>query len=1110
MNAFNLSACACGALLIALTLHAAPDWENEAVTHINREPRRASAMPMLEDRIFSLNGDWSFHFSMTPDQRPADFYLPAFSTASWSTIPVPSNWQLHGHGTPIYTNETYPFKADPPRVTGEPPKGWTAFEERNPVGSYRRSFTLPSGFNKGQTFLRFDGVEAAFYVWINGEKVGYSEDSYTGAEFNVTPYLRAGTNLVAVEVYRWCDGSYLEDQDFFRLSGIFRDVTLFTTPNLAIRDFFIRPSLDSTYTNGVVNADFILRNYGAVQTGPTVLTFAADGLFEEKIPVPAVKPGEEVTVSLKDKIIPNPNPWTAETPFLYPATLDLAPMDEIRFCRLGFRTIETGPEGQLLINGKSVILKGVNRHETTPDHGRAIPYDMMALDIQLMKENNINTVRNSHYPNHPRWYELCDEYGIYVIDEANIEAHQLRGTPQALNDNPAWAPAYTERAMSMVERSKNHPSVIIWSLGNETGWGKNLEAAAAAIRARDATRLIHYCDAPKPSPFTDMDSVMYPALDRLERIATDGSTRPFLVCEYAHSMGNALGNFQAYMDLFEKHPRLIGGCIWDFVDQSLRADYDPALRAYRPRPFTGKALAWGGKFGDQPNFGSFCDDGILTADRERKGQTPQVKHTYQYIKFDRTDSTLTIRNAYFHKTLHDHSLSYTLTDATNAVSPTILALPPLAPGQTYTAPIPTNHNILAWVTPPGLRLEGPLQARIDASEAHAFLPHAPVAMPPPAYTYLTTPVAIAHNADGSITVSSVEMTATFADGTLAALAKKGTPILIPGKGPRFQIYRAPVSNDRWIRGSSAWQSLPAMKNTCLSMTAQQTGPAAQITAEFKTEGSEIGYTYRLVWTVSDKFIRCDSAFTPATPETVVPRLGFTLSLDPRYTTAAYQAYGPYENYPDRFGACWYGTFTAPVAQFWVPYSETQEYGARQHARHLTLSGAPTTPKVTFFTTETPFSFSLNRWDALTLNRASTPDRLPASEAVILNLDYAHLGLGNGSCGPRPLPQYTLHNIPFAFAFCINLDGTPTSYLNTVGTPLITRDPANRVTLTSSTPSRPITYTIDDGPEQTYTAPFILESGTVTARVAKTALVELTSPPATVTYAKAPPSGEPLK
>lgn len=1100
MNAFALSISALGALLLTQPLHAAPDWENEAVTQINREPRRASAMPMLEERIFSLNGDWAFHFSMRPDLRPLDFYTPTFDASSWQTIPVPSNWQLYGHGTPIYSNETYPFKVDPPRVTSEPPKGWTAHEERNSVGSYRRTFTLPSGFNQGQVFLRFDGVESAFYVWINGKQVGYSEDSYTAAEFNVTPFLRAGTNSIAVEVYRWSDGSYFEDQDFFRLSGIFRDVTLFTTPNLAIRDFFFRPGLDKTYTDGILNADFTIRNYGTSTSKPTTLSVAVEGLFDEKITVPAVAPGSEVTVSIKDKTITAPEQWTAETPNLYPAILTLMPGDDMRFVKLGFRSVEAGPEGELLINGKSVILKGVNRHEASPDHGRAIPYSMMALDIQIMKANNINTVRCSHYPNHPRWYELCDEYGIYVIDEANIEAHQIRGTQHSLNDKPSWKHVYIERAMSMVERSKNHPSIIFWSLGNETGWGKNFEAASDAIRARDTTRLIHYCDAPKPSAHTDMDSIMYPALDRLEGIATNGSKRPFVVCEYAHSMGNAMGNFKGYMDLFEKHPRLIGGCIWDFVDQSLRAEYDKNAGKYRAKPFVGKALAWGSKFGDAPNFGSFCDNGIVTADRENKGQTPQVKHIYQFFKFNRDATGLTIRSTYFHKTVADYSLSWIQTDATNSVSPTIIALPTLAPGQTFTAPIPAEGNILAWVTAPGLRIEGPLEALIEAAEAHAFLPEKEIVIPPPQYNYLATPTKIARGEDGTITVSTGSMTATFANGTLFALESKGNPVLIPGKGPDFRLYRAPISNDRWIRGSSVWQSLPAMKNTCISMTAEAAGPAAQITADFKTEGSEAGYTYRLVWTVNDKFIRCDGAFTPTGPETIIPRLGFALGLDPRYTDASYQAYGPFENYPDRTDACWYGTFNTKISKFRIPYSETQEYGNREHARWLTLSGKDV-PKVTFFTTDTPFAFSLTQWDSVELNRASTPDRLPKPEKVMLNLDYAQLGLGNASCGPRPLPQYMLYSKPFAFAFCINLDGVPVSYLNVVGTPLITRDSANLVTITSSTPNRPITYTIDGGEEQTYTAPFTLESGTLMARVAKTALVELTSPPTVVTFAK---------
>ncbi len=1092
-------------LFFAATAFAAPEWEDETISQINREPHRASLLPTAPGSVLSLNGDWRFHYVDTPAERPEGFHKPEFGVSSWKTIPVPSSWQVQGYGTPLYSNAAYPFNVDPPRVTGEPDKNFTAFKERNPVGSYRRDFTVADAFAQGQTFLRFDGVESAFYVWLNGAFIGYSEDAYTGAEFNVTPHLRPGKNTLAVQVYRWSDGSYLEDQDFFRHSGIFRDVTLFTTPNLMIRDVFLRSGLDRTYTDGTVDAEITLRNHGET-SAPTELLFTLGDLLTETLTVPVIETGKEITLAFGGKTVPKPLQWSAEIPNLYPVNITLAANGDSRTFKTGFRTVETGPQGQLLINGKSVILKGVNYHDTSPDHGRAIPFELMVKDIRIMKENNINTVRNAHYPRHPKWYELCDEHGIYVVDEANIEAHGLYGRKPNLSDLPTWEHVYTERVMATVERSKNHPSVIFWSLGNETAWGKNFAAASDAVRARDTTRLIHYCEAPWGSKNTDMDSIMYPSLDRLEAIGRENTARPFFVCEYAHSMGNAMGNFEEYVALFKKYPRLIGGCIWDFADQSIRATRDPKTGRYTAAPFTGEALAWGGMFGDNPNSGDFCDNGIVTADRKPKGQLAAVKKAYQPATFTlEKEGKVTIRNDYAFKSI---TYSYfSISDGRRRRSSGGSLT--LSPGEESTLCYFDDDN--APETTIGI-LERPLtpKLRSDASEdlVEYALAHTTFTLPPSSakkkardFTARQLDPAQFTETNGVITVTAGDMTATFANGTLTALTSGEHAILT--QAPDFRMYRARTCNDVWISNTAAWRS-PGMKNICTAMTAEHDGQAAiRIMAAMRTEGSPTAYSYHLMWTVAEDFIRCDGVFTPTTRDAVIPRLGFAIGFNKAYTGVTYRARGPWETYPDRKAAGIVDTFLSKVCDFYIPYSETQEYGNREDAQFVALHGGHL-PGIAITTPGNPFSFSVTQWDSPELAAARTPDRLPTPDKVMINLNHALTGLGNASCGPRPLPQYQLRNIPFAFSFNLTLETgkdrskNPVVYrevnmeapyyrptdppFTVAGLPLITRGRDTFVTIASILPGLAIAYTLNGDVERLYEKPFKVEEGTVTARV----------------------------
>ena len=654
------------------------DWEDNHVLQINREPARAYFIPYGQqkgDRQLSLNGEWQFRWTKTPEERIKDFYRTDFDASAWKTLAVPANWEVNGYGTPIYISAGYPFKIDPPYVTREPKKEWTTYVERNPTGQYRRTFSLPDSWQTGQTFLRFEGVMSAFYVWVNGQRVGYSQGSMEPSEFNITPYIKKGKNQIAVEVYKYSDGSYLEDQDFWRFGGIHRDVLLYHTPDVRIRDVAVRTSLSLTATLAINPQFSVYRGETAegyrlvanlLDAGRLVGcdTIAADEVLD--LQHKASRMNEWYSQRGYHKFgrmemkVSHPRLWTAEHPNLYTLNLQLQRADgtivEQIEQQVGFRDIKIAG-GQLLINGKAIKIRGVNRHEHDPYRARVMTEELMLRDLQLMKQANINAVRLSHYPNCPRWYELCDSIGMYVMDEADCETHGLRGT---LASTPDWHDAFMDRVVRMAERDKNHPSIIFWSLGNESGYGANQAAMSAWLHEFDPTRPVHYEGAQgtssvasdmqrtKADPQTvDVISRFYPRVmqdylnpgiaegsdkeraenarwERLLEIAqregdhctwegSDGGPRPIMTSEYAHCMGNALGNFSEYWEEINANPRLLGGFIWDWVDQGIIRD--------------GKVL-YGGDFGDKPNLHAFCMNGVIMSDRTLTPKYYEVQAVY--------------------------------------------------------------------------------------------------------------------------------------------------------------------------------------------------------------------------------------------------------------------------------------------------------------------------------------------------------------------------------------------------------------------------------------------------------------------------------------------------
>jgi beta-galactosidase len=611
------------------------DWQNPQLVGRNKEPGHAPLLPYADERsalagdrdasphFQSLNGNWKFSYAPSPLSAPEGFYRKDFDTSDWDIISVPGNWQLQGYDRPIYTNAQYPFPTDDlPRVP----------ENDNPTGSYRRDFTIPESWADRQVFILFEGVDSAFHLWVNGQEVGYSQGSRLPAEFNVAPYVRPGENTVALRVYRWSDGSYLEDQDYWRLSGIYRDVYLFATPPVHVRDLWVRTELDEEYHDALLKVRATVENYTDVRLKDhtvEAMLFDADGraVFDEPLAASVeVEKRDEAALELEGKVTA-PSKWSAEQPYLYTLLATLKDEEEnvleIESCRVGFRQIAL-KDGRLLVNGVPVSLKGVNRHEHDPDTGHAVSSESMVEDICLMKQFNINTVRTSHYPDDPRWYDLCDEYGIYVLDEANIESH---GVWDRLTKDQLWKVAFLERAARMVERDKNHPCVILWSLGNESGYGPNHEAIADWIHECDPTRPVLY-DAARDAPTVDVISRMYPPVDELIEMAQKpGETRPLVMCEYAHSMGNSTGNLEEYWQAIESHERLIGGCIWDWVDQGIRQVTDDGEEWF----------AYGGDFGDDPNDGPYCLNGLVFPDRRIQPAMWEYKKVLEPVRVEPLD-----------------------------------------------------------------------------------------------------------------------------------------------------------------------------------------------------------------------------------------------------------------------------------------------------------------------------------------------------------------------------------------------------------------------------------------------------------------------------------------
>ena len=1070
------------------------DWENEQVLARHRLPARASFVPYPDEpsavegasaRVLSLNGPWRFHWSPRPETRPVDFHCLGFDDSGWETIPVPSNWQMYGYGIPIYTSSQYPFKVDPPRVMGTPPSDWTAYRLRNPVGSYRRTFTLPSDWHTRRVFLHFAGVKSAFYVWVNGHLIGYSQGSMTPAEFDVTGAVRAGENEIAVEVYRWSDGSYLEDQDMWRFSGIYREVHLYATGDLRISDLAVRTELDPDYRDATLLIKPKLIRHGDQDVeGWTVRAQLYDSTGD---PVWSQALSAEAAAILNPDFkagilnartpqrgparfdwlradVENPHKWTAETPVLYKLVLTLNDRTdrvvEAASCSVGFREVEVNG-GRLLVNGRPVRLYGVNRHEHDPKHGRAVPLERMIQDIRLMKRLNINAVRTAHYPNDPRWYELCDRYGLYVMDEANLETHGLRGL---LAQDPAWQAAFVERGIRMVERDKNHPCVIIWSLGNEAGYGPNFAAMSAWIRDYDPTRPIHYEGAqasledrndPRDPATVDFISRMYPRVTELYntdrearwpkalQLAQDPrDTRPVLICEYAHAMGNSLGNLREYWEEIHAHPRMAGAFIWDWVDQGLQR-----------RTNQGESyLAYGGDFGDKPNLKDFCLNGVLFADRSLTPQAREVQKVYQPVHIepiDQTGTTLRLVNRYSFTNLNSLSAQWSLT--CDGVLLQSGHLPPvdLAPGAETVLRVPVEP---VTESDPGadywLRLSFHLQkdtlwapAGYEVAWQQVMIPVQAQAAEPIDTSDL--PALQITEADGRIRIQGLSFAAVFSrtTGTLTSLEYNGKEMLARTEGPAgpvLQVYRAVTSNDRAFGRGRAdhWQKagLHRLERSVQEVTLTRVGASCVRvkTSVVSATATGAGFHCQAIWTVrGDGAIDLNNHIEPIGELPPLPRIGVVMRLAGAFENLRWYGRGPHENYSDRKQSADMGIWKSTVSEQYVPYPRPQETGAKMDVPWLSLTDQAGTGLLVV--AEAPMAFSALHHTAADLDRALHTHELPRRPEIVLSLDARHSGIGNASCGPGVLPAYEVLPAPctlgLSFRPCPSCTDTQAAHLS---------------------------------------------------------------------------------
>ncbi len=993
--------------------------------------------------IQMLNGTWKFDYAENDKNAPNEFYQKEYDARAWDNIDIPSCWEMKGYGTPIYTNVVYPFPVNPPHI-----------ERENPVGSYIREFSIPEGWTKRDVILHFGGVSSAFYLWVNGEYVGYSQGSRLPAEFDITSFLKKGKNKLAVKVYRWCDGSYLEDQDHWRMSGIHREVFLMARPKVRIEDFAVRTRLDQNYQhaqfqirpeiknlhkkdlkNWILDAQLFNANGKNVLSKP--MEISANRISNEYYPQ-----RDNVYFGMMEQEVENPVKWTAETPYLYTMVLTLKDPEgkviEAVSSKVGFREIEN-KDGMLLVNGKPVKLKGVNRHDHNQVNGKTVSRANMQKDMDLLKQFNFNAVRTSHYPNDPYFYELCDRYGIYVIDEANIETHGLGGY---LSNKQEWNYAFMDRVIRMVKRDKNHPSIIYWSLGNESGCGPNHAAAAGWIKDFDPTRLIHYEGAqgdhehpayvklgskkkvaymanPTDPAYVDVISRMYPTPKQLEGLANSPYIkRPIMMCEYAHAMGNSVGDLKAYWDLVYEYPNLIGGFIWDWMDQGI-LQTDKNGRQY---------WAYGGDFGDKPNDGNFCINGVVAPDQTAKPALWECKKVFQPIKttvFDLEKYEFTIFNRHHFINTSQFDLQWKIMADGKTIQKGKFIAPECSSGNSVHLKLPVQKiNMLAgkeYVLEINFLLR---HSQVWANKGYEVawnqfvLPNTKVCH---IVKSKKSRLSIQQDQDVcKITGNGFQLQFKKSKGSLFSYKVKGKEVFTQELRPNF--WRVPTDNDKgakWMtKAVYAWKEA-AENMELITWEIEQKENRVLLIGKYNIpiDSSVLSLQYEIT---SKGNIKVDMQINKENNVTYLPRFGMQCSISKDYSELNFYGKGPQESYWDRKTGARLGLYAMKSSDIAYDYVRPQENGNRSDVRWLEMTTKKRTLKIQGIPS---FDFSVWSYSMENLEKATHINELNKADAYILNIDFKQFGLGGDNSWSSIAiahPEYRLSESTYRLTYEIQI------------------------------------------------------------------------------------------
>ena len=1047
------------------------DWENPKVNQINRLPATATfynfdneAQAISGEREASsqyktLNGDWKFKWVATPAEASNSFQETSFNTSKWKTIDVPSNWEMRGYGTPIYTNSTYPFFSDFPYINNSD----------NPVGHYIKTFEIDESWNEQDIILHFGGVSSAFYVWINGEFVGYSEDTRLPSEFNITKNIKKGKNTIAVKVYRWCDGSYLEAQDHWRMSGIEREVYLKAVPKVRLSNFFVRTEFDDAYNNALlqIRPDFIanitdkyIEKVGHFGDNPLKTTVDNWTLTTKLIDAEghivgnknALKLGDyfgerypqrdNVYFGLIETEVKSPRKWSSDDPYLYTLLFELQDDkgNTIQYSstKVGFREIEIDDKGRFLVNGNPVKMIGVNRHDHNMKNGKTVSRADMETDVKLLKQFNFNAVRTSHYPNDPYFYDLCDKYGIYVMDEANLETHGIRGK---LANEPSWAQAYLERAIRMVERDKNHPSIVMWSLGNESGMGPNHAAMSGWIKDFDPTRYIHYEGAqgapshpdykqkffkknqgnPTDPSWVDMLSRMYPSPQDLQDLIDHTSpidNRPVVMCEYAHSMGNSTGNMKKYWDVIYKNDRALGGYIWDWIDQGIVKTDENGV----------EFLAYGGDFGDKPNSGSFCINGVIASDRTPKPAMYECKKVNQPVEISEIDAQngeFKILNRHHAINLSKYELSWNITENGVVIKQGTIDQLTTAPFKTSALKISYKKPKLNAASAYYFNIEGKLKSNELWAKKGYIVFNEQFKLNYTVKEATTVKSASALNIidkENALTVENknIKLQIDRESGYITSYISKGTSLM--SSPLKLNFWRAETENDEAYRKATKKQNEldwmhagDQFKAEQVTVVKNENGKAIiDVLGTIEKPKTEVNLQYTILGNGQVK-VSYTAKINDRAPN--VPRIGMQFDIPNTFQNVTYLGKGPQPNYADRNYGAHVGLYSGNVNSMNYQYVYPEEYGNRTEISWFKLENPK--GKSVLVSGEDILNFSVIPYSTQNLQEAKHTNELVNRDVFTVNIDLNQTGVGGDdtwSPGAEPHHEYLIKPGTYQYQF----------------------------------------------------------------------------------------------